>query len=51
MLATGWGRGVFFGGGEEKFSRHTISKLHVFDQIVFFKYRNFQTKGALSMVI
>ena len=27
MLATG--------GGEEKFSRHTIPKLHVFDQIIF----------------
>jgi hypothetical protein len=27
MLATG-------GGGEKKFSRHTIPKLHVFDQIV-----------------
>jgi hypothetical protein len=50
MLATGWG-GDFFFGGEEKFPRHTISKLHVFDQIVFFKYRNFQTKGALLMLI
>jgi hypothetical protein len=29
MLATGRGRG----GGEEKFSRHTKPKLHVFDQI------------------
>jgi hypothetical protein len=39
------------GGGEETFSRRTIPKLHVFDQIAFKKLGNFQTKRAPLMLI
>jgi hypothetical protein len=41
MLATG---GV---GGEETFSRHTIPRLHVFDQIVFKNMEISKQKGHL----
>ena len=43
MLATG--------RGEEKISRRTIPKLHVFDPIFVKKRANFQTKWAPLMLI
>jgi hypothetical protein len=45
MLATGGE------GGREKFSRRTIPKLHVFDQIFSKKLGNFETKRAPLVLI
>jgi hypothetical protein len=45
MLATGGGR-----GGGKKFSRRTIPKLHVFDQIFFKNLEISKQKGHLSDV-
>jgi hypothetical protein len=39
----------FFGGGEEKFTRHTIPKLHVFDQIFFKTSKLPNKKGTFDV--